>query len=439
MLADTIDRLPPWYRSPDRPPSMFAMLRRAISDPASVIPVAIYDEWALKLPGPATPVVITYPDDVRRVLLDKGDEFGRNRQLRMMMRRAWGDGLAAAEGEPWANQRRAASPAFRPQAVEAASATMAQVARRVSDGWPTSAPIELSSAIGRIVAEIVMATLLSGLDDVDYDAMAADIPAFVREVTTFGVLDMLPVSDAVIDRLRGIGGGAEGERLRHLAARLAKARAVPPDQTQDIPALLRGVGPLAENILGFMPAGFETSALAAAWALYLLALYPEWQDAVRAEAKEAGAPGNPPAALPLTRQVAQETLRLYPPAPMLVRAAMTRTTLRGFALSPGQVVIIPVYAIHRHRRLWDRPDVFDPARFGPSAEYNRSAFLPFGMGPRLCIASSFALTEMAVVVSELVKRFRFEPTNVAPEVSLKTTTHSRTGLRVMVTRLDCFS
>jgi cytochrome P450 len=424
-------RTPPFYKSRPQMPStlaMLTMLRQAMSDPASVIPATIYDEWALKLPGPASPVIIAHPDDVRHVLLDKGELFGRNRQLRMMMRRAWGEGLAAAEGESWVEQHRAAAPAFRPQAVEEATATMAEVARRLSSTLPTAQPIELGTAVGRIVAEVVMTTLLTGLDDIDYDALVGDIPHFVREVTTFGLLDMAPISDGLLDRLRGIGQSPQEARLRALVARLVAARSSPPDRVQDIPALMRGVGPLADNILGFMPAGYETSALAAAWAVHLLALYPDWQDAVRAEAQTSQ---NGTDQRPIARQVAQEALRLYPPAPILVRAAMKPTEILGYSLKPGQVVIIPVFAIHRHRQLWDRPEAFDPARFGPAATYDRAAYLPFGAGPRMCIAASFALAEITVILSELVKAFDFAPTGPAPDVSLKTTTHSRTGLHVI--------
>ncbi|MDH7973432.1 cytochrome P450 [Sphingomonas sp. AR_OL41] len=153
MSAIIEDDPPPFFVSPDRPPSAWAMLRHAISDPAAVIPASIYEHWAIKLPGPVSPVVITHPDDVRRVLLDKGELFGRNRQLRMMMRRAWGRGLAAAQGPDWARQRHAASPAFRPPAVEASVAAMAQVTRHVAAGWPASGGIDLGAAMGRIVAE----------------------------------------------------------------------------------------------------------------------------------------------------------------------------------------------------------------------------------------------------------------------------------------------
>jgi cytochrome P450 len=423
------DQIPPFYNSPQNQASPWAMLTRAITDPASVIPAVIYQDWSVKLPMLMAPIVFAHPDDVRTVLLDKGDRFGRNRQLRLLMQRAWGKGLAAAEGESWAAQRRAAAPAFRPQAVAESAKIMASVAQKAGTRWRAGEPVELGSALGRIVAEIVMSTLLTGIKDLDFDQLAADIPVFVREASTFGLMDFLPISDAMLNRLRGLGHSEQEARLRALAARLADLRANPPDATQDIPALLRGVGPLADNILGSLPAGFETSALAAAWAVYLLALYPEWQDAVRAEAEAGGEPV-------LARQVAQEVLRLYPPAPMLVRAAMAPTMLRGHRLRTGQVALLPVFAIHRHRQLWDRPDMFDPNRFAPDASYDRGAFLPFGAGPRLCIAASFALTEIAVVMAELVKLFRFTPVGDAPIVSLQTTTRSVNGLNVVVSALN---
>jgi cytochrome P450 len=113
-----------------------------------------------------------------------------------------------------------------------------------------------------------------------------------------------------------------------------------------------------------------------------------------------------------------------------------RTTLEGFRLWPGQNILIPVYAIHRHRSLWDCPNAFDPGRFHKSQSYDRGAFLPFGAGPRLCIAATFALTEMATILSTLVRRFRFTPVGEEPIVSLVVGTHSLNGLHAVVERLD---
>jgi cytochrome P450 len=187
-------------------------------------------------------------------------------------------------------------------------------------------------------------------------------------------------------------------------------------------------------MLGFMIAALGTTALGLAWAAYLLARYPEWQDRLREEAKAAG--GMAAEEPVVARQAAQETLRLYPPAPILARAVMKRTSLEGFQLWPGQSVIIPVYAIHRHRALWDQPDAFDPQRFHTSRTYDRAAFLPFGAGPRLCIAASFVLTEMATILSKLVQRFRFTPAGEEPVVSLRIGTYSLNGLHARVERLS---
>jgi cytochrome P450 len=146
---------PPFYKSPPSAPSFVKSLKSIMSDPAAVIPAAIFREWTLKLAGPRFPIVVAHPEDVRVVLVDKHGAFGRDRQLRRLMRRAWGNGLAAAEGESWASQRRAASPAFRPAAVDAAKPLMADVSRSVSQGWRVGEDVELAAQMGRIVTEVV--------------------------------------------------------------------------------------------------------------------------------------------------------------------------------------------------------------------------------------------------------------------------------------------
>jgi cytochrome P450 len=417
---------PPSYLPPSDAPSFVKSLKSILSDPASVIPAAIFEDWAVKLPGPGFPLVVAHPEDVRNVLVNKDGAFGRDRQLRRLMRRAWGEGLAAAEGEAWACQRRAASPAFRPAAVQAARPLMAEVTRSVSQDWQRDNEVELASQIGRIVTEIVTRSLLSELGGINYDEVARDIPKVVSEVTTFGLLDAAPLPDRMVNRLRGIGRSEEEMRLRAVAARISCPRPGALDETQHLPALLRGSGPIQDNIFGFMLAGFETTALGAAWVIYLLANYPEWQEAARLEGEGYGRANE----FPISRQVAMEALRLYPPAPLLVRKTAKRTSIQGHRLLPGQAILIPVYAIHRHRQLWDRPDEFDPGRFGSSGNYDRAAYLPFGAGPRLCIAAEFALTEIAAIVAELLRAFRFTPVQPEPIVSLRVSTHSLNGIYV---------
>jgi cytochrome P450 len=150
---------PPFYRSPSDFPSLGALLRRGLSDPASTIPSSVYHVRALKL-SRAGPIVVSHPEAVRAVLLDKGETFGRNRQLRMLMRRAWGDGLAGVEGPAWEQQRRAASPAFRPQAVHAAVPEMRAAAERGCNQWRSGDAIDLVAAMEQIVTDVITSTLL---------------------------------------------------------------------------------------------------------------------------------------------------------------------------------------------------------------------------------------------------------------------------------------
>jgi cytochrome P450 len=308
---------------------------------------------------------------------------------------------------------------------------MMAAAERGCEQWRSGDAIDLVALMEQIVTDVIISTLLSGLSDMDPDRIAKDTGPFAKEVTRFGALDVLPLPERAINRLRGLGRTNEEARLRSLAARLAQLGNQ--ENGRHLPTLLRGAGPVEQNMLGFMIAGLGTTALALAWATYLLARYPEWQEKVREEASTSG--GIVTDEPSVARQVAQEALRLYPPAPVLARAVIRRTTLEGIQLWPGQTIIIPIYAIHRHQSFWDRPDSFDPERFHVSRTYDRTAFLPFGAGPRLCIAASFALTEINAILSALVQRFRFTPAGDEPIVSLRVGTYSLNGLHAAVERL----
>jgi cytochrome P450 len=110
------------------------------------------------------------------------------------------------------------------------------------------------------------------------------------------------------------------------------------------------------------------------------------------------------------QQVIKESIRLYPPVPMMSRQAIADTTLDGHAIRAGTSILIPIYAVHRHAKRWERPDEFDPARFAPGNEaaIPRYQYMPFGAGPRVCIGLSFAMMEAAAILATFVQRARFE-------------------------------
>ena len=171
---------------------------------------------------------------------------------------------------------------------------------------------------------------------------------------------------------------------------------------------------LVDNLLTFLGAGHETTAKALTWSLYLLARAPEWQARIVAEI--ARVCGDTPIGsehldhLEITRAVFKEAMRLYPPAPLMNRVLSEDTVLGGKQLKAGTFIIIPVYAIHRHHKLWVDPDRFDPTRFFKEneAKQARAQFMPFGFGPRTCIGMAFAMMEGVAILGTLVRRARFE-------------------------------
>ena len=169
---------------------------------------------------------------------------------------------------------------------------------------------------------------------------------------------------------------------------------------------------VGDQIATLLFAGFETTSRLLFWAAYLLTLDADEQARVRAELH--AFPPNRASRLedldhwPRLRQLLFETLRLYPPAPNIVRVAREPDNVVGQVLAPGAQVWISPWVMHRHRRFWAQPTAFFPDRFaGQTAPWTTGAFIPFGMGPRVCIGSTFALAEAQIVLAYLVHNFRF--------------------------------
>src|SRR5262249_40430668 len=195
-----------------------------------------------------------------------------------------------------------------------------------------------------------------------------------------------------------------------------------------------------DNILTFVMAGHETTALALTWTFYLLSLHPEIEERVRSEIATitGGTPvrGEHIESLRYTQQVIQEAMRLYPPAPLIVREARRVLRLGTENLGPGTLVYGPVYAVHRHEGFWDRPDLFDPDRFAPEAVKARDQYiyLPFGAGPHICIGMSFALMEATALLAVLLASLRLHlRPGYIPRPKLRVTLRPAGGMPMRLT------
>jgi cytochrome P450 len=196
---------------------------------------------------------------------------------------------------------------------------------------------------------------------------------------------------------------------------------------------------LLDQICMIFLAGHETSATGMSWALYLLANCPHLQERVHAEAVEVFGDRRPQFGdmkkLAFTRDVFRETLRLYPPVAMVARDSTRTEQMGNKEIPPGEVIFVPIWLLHRHKAHWDAPDQFDPDRFETENGKAglRCAYLPFSMGPRVCPGASFAQQEAALLLSALVRRFRFKPVpGHTPQPVSRLTLRSANGVSLLV-------
>jgi cytochrome P450 len=171
---------------------------------------------------------------------------------------------------------------------------------------------------------------------------------------------------------------------------------------------------MVDNLLTFLLAGHETSAKSLAWMLYLVALSPAWEQRLLAEVTRVA--GDDPIGAQHVDQLTdaamfiKEAMRLYPPISSLARVATKDVDLGGTPVAKGNIIVMPIFAIHRHERLWEDPGRFDPERFTPEREAKqvRYQYMPFGAGPRVCIGASFATLEATILLASFVRAARFE-------------------------------
>jgi cytochrome P450 len=190
---------------------------------------------------------------------------------------------------------------------------------------------------------------------------------------------------------------------------------------------------LADEVATMILAGHETTATALFWALYLLALDPESQERLAREAQQAEGSADVER-LPFTRAVVDETLRLYPPAFLIARAASGPDELADHPVRKGDVVLIAPWLLHRHEKLWQAPNAFLPERFMPGAPPpDRFAYLPFGVGARVCIGAHFALVEATLALARLIAAFKIELVDKLPvlPVGVVTTQPNRSPMFVI--------
>jgi cytochrome P450 len=374
--------------------------------------------------------VVTEPGAIRRVLVDNAANYIKDSLQQRILSAALSQGLLAVEGEQWRSQRRTLAPMFSRRTVTGFAPAMAEAAAALIARWRRESlgrVLDIAAEMTRLTIDVLERTIFSdglrhGPDEVrnamstyfdtigridPFDALG--LPDFVPRLSRLKARATLRFFDAAVDRI--------------IATRRERLAADPQNMPRDLLTLLleaqdpeTGAG-LSEaevraNVLTFIAAGQETTANALTWSLFLLSQLPSWRERIAAEARrEMEGPAEGLAErLVETRAVIDEALRLYPPIVAISRASIGKDELAGHAIGRGTIVVVPPYVLHRHRLLWDRPDVFDPERFLGAARgrIDRFAYLPFGVGARTCIGNMFALQEATLALAHIVRACRLD-------------------------------
>lgn len=328
--------------------------------------------------------------------------------------------MLVAEGEDWRRQRKAAAPTFQPRNMDALAPVMQAAAERASQRIRTAGPraVDMLEEMVTATFEVIGDVTFSGDKGVDRDSALAAMEAYGAAAGKMSILDVLGAPEWV-PRPNRMQDAPQLEAMKSLADEsIERRRGRCPAGAPDLLDLLMDAEAegfsqkdIRDNLLAFIIAGHETTALTLAWAFYLLGFDPMAQERAAEEARavlgERTCTPEDLSSLPFCRAVIDETLRLYPPAAFLSRVALEPDVLCGNQVLAGDRVTIPIYAIHRHSLYWDDPDQFRPERFLDGSPVDRYLYLPFGDGPRICIGVRFALQEAMIVLATLLARFRF--------------------------------
>jgi cytochrome P450 len=373
------------------------------------------------------------PAIIQEALVGNADALAKGPELQRALGAVLGQGLLTGDGAHWRWQRQSAAPIFRHERLTGFLPAMLAAARRTRDRWLAAAPgrpIDVGAAMMETTFDIIVETMLSGRANVDVARVGRAVTHYLDATGWMFALSLLgaPVWTPFPGRGRA---RAAGIYLRGEITRITGERRAAGAETADLIGLLLTAsdpetgramtdGEVTDNLLTFIAAGHETTAQALAWCFDLLARHPACEDRVVAEIARvtSGAELAPEhiGRLAYTRQAFQEAMRLYPPAPIIARAATRPFRLANFSVPAGAMIYVPIYALHRHTALWDDPEAFDPDRFAPDAvaARHRYAYLPFGAGPRICIGSGFAMLEGVAILATLLQATRLRPVAAKP-------------------------
>ncbi len=351
----------------------------------------------VRLPNPFTRMyVASHPNAVRRVLVDNAQNYRKGEEYKLLSK--WiGNGLITTEGEFWASDRRLIQPLFHREIIQNFSEQITQSAQSLVNSWSKRVEKSDSDYFDIKISEEMMR---HSLVIIGWRLFGQDISCSTDEISGL----MTQCQRYITNRMLTID--FSHSRFRKNLQRLEVI--IESYSTKSIPGSVAELLTLngydsrrkLDQLMGFIVAGHETTAMALTWTLFLLSKHPEIQSRCRDHQEPE-----------FIRAVVEESMRLYPPIPCISRRAIADDELMGFRIPAGSKIIVPQHVTHRRPDFWKNAEHFIPERFLPPerGEILPYTYFPFGMGSRICIGQQMAMLECQITLSLLLKSFHFTP------------------------------
>ena len=394
--------------------------------------------------------LVSHPDDIETVLVKNAKRVGRDAYV-VLLERTLGLGLLTSEGPLWKRQRKLMAQAFTPKRINTYAETMAAVTDRRAH-WAEGQVIDLHAAMSRLAMEVVAAVLFGASVSASEVQVVRESMEVINDFYASSPEAILQVP-AWVPTPRNREMSTAVKRIDGLIFDIIAKRRRSKERHDDLlGTLLDAVDDegsamtdqqLRDEAVTLFLAGHETTALALGYTLMLLAKHPEVERRLVEEVDRVLGGRLPNAedskALTYTRQVIEESMRLYPPAWTTGREVREEITVRGVTMPEGSQVITSQWIVHRDPRFFPDPEAFDPDRFekARAKRLPKYAYFPFGGGPRTCIGNHFAMMEATLLLAIVMQRYHFE---LQPDQELRlkpsVTLHAEKGIRATVKRRD---
>ena len=418
-------------------------------------PLAVFTRWAREFgdifyyrAGWIHVYFLNHPDLIESVLVSQSQNFAKDK---VIQNSRWflGEGLLTSEGPEWRRQRRLCQPAFHRERHASYGQTMAAYAEEMLATWQDQEIRDIHQEMMQLTMRIVAKVLFSVEVKEDTESVAGALNVLMRH-TSGGRMILPPVLRHLpLPALIRVKQAAR--ELDEIVNRIIRRRRASGEDTGDLLSMLiaardeDGSGmndrQLRDEIMTFLLAGHETTAVCLSWTWYLLSQHREVEHKLRQELNEILGGRSPRLEdlprLPYTDKVVRESMRLYPPAWSLARTAAKAMEIGGYHVPAGANLVMSPWSMHRDPRFYNNPAQFDPDRWSPATTQHlpRFAYFPFGGGPRLCIGASFAMMEANLLLAAIAQRFQLRMVSGHPVVPLPSITlRPQHGMRMSMRR-----